>query len=104
MTAIALGRDKLPFDLLCSRKGLHVAGVVCHEMLLALPTSHVDTNNGLWPRDGIAEFPFADRVCCDQSRLAVRTSACQWAIDQHIEFARGGLGPNANGPQFTDGG
>ena len=67
MTAIALGRDKLPFDLLCSRKGLHVAGVMCHEVLLALSTSHVDTNNALWPRDGIAEFPFADRVCCDQS-------------------------------------
>ena len=57
MTAVTLGRDKLPFDLLCSRKGFHVAGDMCHEMLLALPTSHVDTNNGLWPRDGIAEFP-----------------------------------------------
>lgn len=45
--AIALGRDNLPFDLLCSKKGLHVAGVVCHEMLLALPTSHVNANNGL---------------------------------------------------------
>ena len=59
MTAIALGRDKPPFDLLCSKKGLHVAGVVCHEMLLALPTSHVNANNGLWLWDGIAAFPFA---------------------------------------------
>lgn len=40
VTAIALGHDKLLLDLLCSRKGLHVAGVMCHEMLLALPTSH----------------------------------------------------------------
>ena len=47
VTAIALGRDKVAFDLLCGRKGLHVAGVVCHEMLFALPTPHVDTNNGL---------------------------------------------------------
>ena len=41
MTAIAFGHDILPFDLLCSRKGLNVAGVVCHEMLFALPMSHV---------------------------------------------------------------
>ena len=67
MTAIALGCDKLPFDLLCCRKGVHIAGVMCHEMLLALAASHVNSNDGLWPRDGIAEFLLADGVCCDQS-------------------------------------
>ena len=104
VTAVILGRDKLPFDLICSRKGLHVAGVMCHEMLLALPTFHVDTNNCLWPRDGIAEFLFANRVCCDHSRLSVRTSACQWAINKQIEFARGRIGPKASGLQFTNSG
>ena len=60
VASIALGRDKLPLDLLLRREDVHVARVVGHEVLSALAASHVHSNDGLWPRDGVAQFPLAD--------------------------------------------
>ena len=73
-----------------------------HEVLFAFAASHVHSNDGLWPRDGVAQLPLADRVRCDQCGLAVRTSVLQRAIDQQIQLARKGFNSDANRPQLTD--
>ncbi len=39
----------------------------------------------------------------NEGRLAVRTPASQWTIDQQIQLARTGFSPNADRPQITDG-
>ena len=103
MAPVAFGGDEVPLDLLTRREGVHIVRVMRHEVLVALPTPHVYPNDGLRPRDCIAQLPLADGVRIDQCRLAVRTSTHQRAIDNHIQLARTGLHSNANRPQFADG-
>lgn len=60
MASIAFGSDKFPHDLLLRRESVDIARVMGHEVLVAFAASHVHSNNGLQPRDGIAQLPFTD--------------------------------------------
>ena len=60
VATIALARDKVPLDLLLCGKSVNIAEVMRHEVLLALAASHVHADNGLGPRDGVAQLPLAN--------------------------------------------
>ena len=62
MAPIALGEDKITFDLLVRREGVDVARVMCHKVCTALSTPHINPNNCLQPQDGVTQFTLANRV------------------------------------------
>jgi hypothetical protein len=56
VATIALTCHKLSLDLICRREGVHIGGVMSHEVPFALATSHVHANYVFLPWDSIAQL------------------------------------------------
>ena len=104
MCPIALGGHKIALDLIPRWKASHIGGVVRHEVLFALCTSHVDSNKSLRPGCGVHKLPLSNGVAINEARLAKGAPPVQWTIDNQVQLSSRGLQSNTNRSQLFDGG